>query len=499
MTDTQTAPLPDIEVYKLRYAAKYTSKGREYEGNVLIEALPPYPRTRKALRAKLTFEPRFTPAMRAWSALKRRLRLPVLARFFWAIPRVCELADHLWGRMLQSYSRRKPYTAESTRIMQAMYMRAEDSDRDDEVRWVSALTGIPGAGRRSAIAHIANKLFQPLIYHKQLDLWQIPVLKIQMPYHGRHGVSLAIAIIEAIHRVFPFPNYLQVYIRPRAGEPELMAAARHLLFIHAVGFLIVEDAQDAGREPLENFDEDTKFGKPKKKKTPVTWAAGLLMKASRSTTVPLLLSATSELEDVLGQTLDKIRLMYGSGLPHWGPLEYLPPPGMKEAMVDLFLNKLWTLTLLRKQPELTDEMRNMFLYHTFGITELIVKLYYIVQWRALQDGEETFTVQDVNKWALSHMGRLSKLARNLNDLADGDEGAKELLSRIPDLVRECGLVRTIGGVAKVKEPTFNEAKKQASKLADPNRKQPTHAKKNDKPRKGLPSPKTADISEMEED
>jgi hypothetical protein len=499
MTDAQTPPPLDIEVYKRRYAAKYTSKGREHRGNVLIEALPSYPRTRKALREKLSFDPRFTPAMREWSALQRRLKLPALARFFWAIPRVCELADHLWGVMLQSYSRRKPYSAESTRIMQAMYMRAEDSDRDDEVRWVSALTGIPGAGRRTALAHIANKLFPPLIYHKQLDLWQIPILRIQMPYHGRQGVSLAIAIIEAVHRVFPFANYLQMYVRPRAGEPQMMAAARSLLFIHAVGFLIVEDSQDAGPEPLENFDADTKFGKHEKKKTPVTWATGLLLKASKMTHVPLLLVATSELEEVLGQTLDKLRVKDGSGLPHWGAFEFLPPPGMSEAMVDLFLNKLWNLTLLREHPGLDDDMRNLFLYHTFGIPELMVKLYYIMQWRMLQEGRETFDLEDVHVCARKYMRGLSNLAIKMNRLADGDEEAKQTLSRIPDLVREFGLVRTIGGVTGTKELTFNEAKTEASKLDDPKRKQPTRAKKNDEPSKDLVIPETADISEMEED
>ena len=500
MTETAnpTQPLPSIEVYKRRYAAKYTSKGREHKGNVLIEALWRYPRDRKALRAKLSFEPRFTDAMRSWTALKRRLKLPVLARFFWALPRVCELADRMWGVMLQSYSRRKPFTPESTAIMQSMYMRAEDSDRDDEVRWVTALTGIPGAGIRSALAHIANKLFQPLIYHPKLNIWQIPVLKIQMPYHGRHGVSLAIAIIEAVHRVYPFGNYLQVYIRPRIGEPELMAAARHLLFIHYVGFLIVEDAQDTGPEPLANFDEDTKYGKPKKKRTPVTWAAGLLFKAAKATTVPLLLSATSELEDALGQTFDKLQMLHAGGLPHWGPLDFLPPPDKPVAMVDMFLNKLWTLTLLREHPKLDDDMRNMFLYLTFGIPELIVTLYYIVHWRCLQEGHETFDTKYVLKCALTCMPGLAKAAMKMNAVAEGDEDAKLTLARMPDLARELKLVRTIAGVVVMKDPTFSEAKKEASKVRSANGKQPARPKKNSEPRKELDSPVTADVSAMEE-
>jgi hypothetical protein len=496
------SPLPprsSVEEYKRRYAAKYTSKGREYKGNVLIEALPCYPRTRKALRQKLSVNPHFSSAMREWSALKRRIALKRLVRFFWAMPHVCELADHLWAEMLQSYSRRKPFTAESNRIMQAMYMRAEDSDRDDEVQWVSALTGIPGAGRRTAVSHIANKLFPLLIYHKELDLWQIPVLKIQMPYHGRQGVSLAIAIIEAVHRVFPFPNYLQMYVRPRAGEPELMAAARTLLFVHAVGFLIVEDAQDTGPQPLEMFDENTTFGKPKKKKTPVAWAAGLLFKASRAAHVPLLLVATSELEDVMGKTLDKIRLMYGNGLPHWGPLEFLPPPGFDRAPVDVFLGKIWKLTLLREHPELDDDMRNMFLYHTFGITDFMVKLYYIMQWRMLQEGKETFTQKDVHDYAVKYMGGLSRLAIKMNQLAEGDKGAQAAIAAMPDLVREFHFIRTIGGVTKEVQTSYEQAKKECEKLADPKRKPVTRKKKEAEPRKDLSEPETADVSALEED
>jgi hypothetical protein len=491
--------MPDIEEYKRRYRAKYTSKGRRHRGNVLIEALPRYPRTRKELRQKLSVDPSFGGALLAQSALRRRLALKPLARFFWAVPRVCELADHVWSEMLESYSRRKPYTAESTRIMQAMYLRAEDSDLDDEVQWVSAFTGIPGGGKTSATAHVVNKLFPPLIYHPELDLWQIPCLRIQMPFQGKHGVSLAIAIIEAIDRRYPFAKYVELYVRNRATEPELMLAARMLLFRHAVGFLFVDDAQNAGAQQLEEFDDGVMFERPKRKKTPVTWAMGLLFQAAKTTHVPLMLVATSELEDVLGQTLSKLRLQYGSGIGHWGALEYLPPPGHKHAPVDLFLSKLWQKTLLREHPPLDDNMRNMFLWHTFGIPDFMVKLFYIVQWKMLQAGVETFSLEDVHRCARKYMMGLSNLAIKMNRLAEDDDSAKEELSKIPDVAREFGLERTIAGVATVKEPTFGQAKRGSAALADPNLKSPSRNRKAAETRPDLPVPQAMPLSALEED
>jgi hypothetical protein len=499
MTEAKKTSAPNIEEYKRRYMAKYTSKGRRYRGNVLIEGLPCYPRTRKALRQKLSVDPHLGRALLGQSAQRRRLALKPLARFFWAVPRVCELADHVWAEMLESYSRRKPYTAESTRIMQAMYLRAEGSDIDDEVQWVSAFTGIPGGGKTSAAAHVVNKLFQPLIWHPALDLWQIPCLRIQMPHQGKQGVSLAIAIIEAIDRRFPFGNYVELYVRNRATEPELMLAARKLLFIHAVGFLFVDDAQNAGAQQLEDFDDGVVFERPKRKKTPVTWAVGLLFQAAKTTQVPLMLVATSELEDVLGQTLSKLRLQYGSGMGHWGALEYLPPPGHKHAPVDLFLSKLWQKTLLRNHPALTDDMRNMFLWHTFGIPDFMVKLYYIVQWKMLQAGAETFTIEDVHRCARKYMTGLSNLAIKMNRLSDDDDSAKDELSKIPDLAREFGLERTIAGVSTVREPTFASAKKNSKALADPSRKAASRNRTASETRSDLPVPQGMPVSALEED
>ena len=63
MTDTKKPGAPDIADYKRRYRAKHKGEGRTPHGNPLIERLPRYPRTRKALLRKLSVVPSFGRGM----------------------------------------------------------------------------------------------------------------------------------------------------------------------------------------------------------------------------------------------------------------------------------------------------------------------------------------------------------------------------------------------------------------------------------------------------
>ncbi|MDM0048872.1 AAA family ATPase [Variovorax sp. J22R115] len=371
-------------------------RGR-FANNVLVRALPPLPKP-EALKQRLQVLPKFSVATRKLSAHERRLRLRALSRFFLALPNVCELAEFIYSEICEGYVGREPNSPAANRRMQSEYLRGRvertTSDGGLAHNLCSALIGIPGAGKTFAIRQIA-RLFPPIIYHEEFNLWQIPLLFVQTPYKNNTGENLARAIIAAIARLYPPGDYVKLYLEGGYSELALVGVAKRLLECHRVGILIVDEAQKSGAPPIEDYDGG-QIGVSKPSKGTEKWAAGILFEASTDMSVPLLLVATSDIEVALGRRLATLRRQFGNGLPHWDPLDVLVVDG-QPSDYDLYMNALWRYMLLRQPPEYSVAFRNVFHYYTFGIPDFILKLFYVVQWRALQAGKETFTVADVHR------------------------------------------------------------------------------------------------------
>jgi hypothetical protein len=493
-TTSKYKPVKTEQYPFLHVIAHYTSKGREYAGNRLIEALPRFPKSLGELQNKLNVLPKFSKALRQQSGHKRRMALRKLARFFIATSRVYELAEFIYSEVLQGYVHRAPNSPEANRIMQHLYLKGKIEKASPfggtAVQFSSALTGIPGAGKSIAAAQI-ERLFPPIIFHPELNIWQIPILRIQMPYHGKRDVNLASAIIAEIDRRYPPGGYRRIYLdSPRA---DLMGDAQHLLAIHCVGLLLVDDAQQSGVEPLEEYDGGV-MKLPKRPRTPVYWAAGLLFDASNTIHFPLLFIATAELEQVLGKTMSKLRRAYGNGLPHWDPLDAEILPGGRKSEYDVFMNVLWSESLLRNHPKFNASFRNIFHFYTFGIPDFIVKLYYALQLRMLWDNKETFTLDDIHFVAAKCLEAIIRLTRKMRRLAESDPEAQSTLALMTEMAAEFKLKAGVSGVKH--SPTESESKiRKESTLPPPTGRAKRARSAQDRP-SDLVQPETSDASQI---
>src|SRR6185369_8984371 len=434
-----------------------------FGNNVLIRALPAFPKSLAALKKKLQVLPKFHDRLRARSAQQRRLQLRQLARFFLALPNVCELAELIYMEICEGYVGREPNTAAANRRMQAEYLRGTvertTAEGGTSLKLCSALMGIPGSGKTFAIYQIA-RLFPPIIFHPEYNLWQIPILIVQMPYKNNSGLNLAYAIVLAISRLYPPGDYLNLYLTGRYSETALLSVAKRLLEIHRVGIVIVDEAQKTGSQPLEEFKgEPIEVQKPSR--ATEKWAAGILFEASTDMHVPLLLVATSELEIALGKRASTMRRNHGNGLRHWDPLD-TTIVDERPSDYDLYMSALWEQTLLRDHPKYTLDFRNTFHYYSFGIPDFMLKLYYVVQWRALQEDRETFTVADVHHVARTYFKAVTRRAGHMHRLVEKyDEESAQCLASKPDLAPEFGL--TYGATGTAAKPLVDS--RQASKEA----------------------------------
>ncbi|MES1264679.1 MAG: hypothetical protein ABUU24_03390, partial [Variovorax sp.] len=180
----------------------------------------------------------------------------------------------------------------------------------------------------------------------------------------------------------------------------------------------------------------------------------LLITASNRMQVPLLMSGTAELRDVMGKRLSKVRRMVGEGMRPWGPLSVVPSRTSPHSDYDIFMNVLWEFNWLQNPPEYA-KFRSIFHYYTFGIPDFIIKLFKAVQWRALEDGLETFDEALVHQVANEELGAITRITQKMHK-ARTDLSARAELSMIADVAAEFGLSPLAENFEK-KEASLEEA------------------------------------------
>lgn len=406
-----------------------------FSGHRLISALRPFPKTRRELKSLLNNLPDYSPEQRMYPRALRKMQLAQLLRVFAALSRNCELAEYMYAMICEGYVAREPHSAKSNEILQGLHectSLEQFSARKrvaNTAQFCSALTGMPGSGKSSTLAHIVASLYEPIIYHPDINVWQIPVLSIEMAYDGASQATLAHAIISAIDKIYPVGDYARLYLRPRMNAEERLLAAFTLIHIHCVGMVIVDEAQN------RDYTADKGAG-ARKRKLGQAPLSTLLITASNRLEVPLLLVGTAELEESIGNRLSKVRRL--AGLPHWGPLSLeATKKGPSEYYV--FLSLLWQYQWLQEPPELTDRIYNLFHYYTAGVPDFVVKLFYYVQWDCLQAEEETFDEETIHRVAHKRMASIAKVTKAIHTR---DKAALTMLAQIPDLAPDLGLSPT---------------------------------------------------------
>lgn len=408
-------PSTPISQYPEILAEKWEHPIARYNSNPLITALRPLPDDEQ-LQTALSHLPEFEDSDRNAPAGLRIQLLEELTSFYLCLPRVVDAMQAIHAMIFQSYLRRAPLSTEDALIRQKLYQSASFSDLFGKVQhtitgeFVAALLGIPGGGKSQAVLRSTAHL-RCVIYHEELDIYQIPVLIIEMPYQGSSVVTLAYAIIHALNSAFPSGNYVEIYLKRYPNAEALLIDALSLLRIHYVGMLIVDEGQNT------NY---IKYSQSKAIKSDAqTPLASLLITATNAIKVPLLFCATPELRDTLSGRLSMKRRTAGRGLSDWGPLSLGTIDGSGKRILgefEVFLQTLWKYQLTKVFTEFTQEISNAFYLHTLGIPDLIVKLFHSVQRRAIRHTDsEIISLELIHEVARSEFADLSEFMDDIRN------------------------------------------------------------------------------------
>lgn len=349
----------------------------QFQGNPLVEALPP-PMTDQGLMEALMLMPDFDIEQRGWSTSERLMMLETLQNFMVPMAKHTELCRALDAMLRAGYVGRAPRTPGHAEIFQSIYAKQmagqtfsqTASSRTPQLS--TALIGISGMGKTTTVhrwcAHLPK-----VIYHAEYNLYQIPVLHVEMPSDGSSIKGLAHGILQKIDELVPGANYYDMYAQKgRTGADTLMRSVARVMNLHLVGLLICDEVQNLANSKKGSQTVMTE-----------------LVSAANDLKVPILFIGTNKSAKVLGTDFRQSRRSSGHGIAPWERL--LPGTAAAASEWDIFLEILWQFQWVKKPVPLNSLLSRYMFDCTQGVIDLSIKLFAAAQARAMLDGTETLT------------------------------------------------------------------------------------------------------------
>ncbi len=356
-----------------------------FAGNPLIEALPAALEPDEILEL-FSVTPPFDPEQRTWSTSERIQMLKTLSSFMVPLERHLALAAELDSLLRNGLVSRRPGTPEFVRHMQAIYegrlakVRAACVDgEDEELQQALLLLGVSGMGKTKFLKRWAASL-PKVIYHASLNLYQIPVLHIELPSNGMSVAGLCNGIFRAVDKLVPGCNYLEnLALKGKPSAETLIQRAASVLYRHCVGLLIGDEVQNL-----------TNAGKGKQ--TVMTE----LVSMANVLSLPIVFIGTNKASALFGQDFRASRRVSGLGGDHWDRLHEgtsIGEDGDTSSEWYEFLSVLWRYQWTRSPVELTTELSSTLYSCCQGVLDTAIKIFAAAQARAMLDGTEVVTVE----------------------------------------------------------------------------------------------------------
>jgi hypothetical protein len=367
----------------------------DYEGNPLIEALPPV----------FSFEDWFTflenPARISKEEQSREAHLRShfilrLQRFYQPLPKHLDLAMRIDQILRQGYVGRNPVTADRGEILQELYDSGQQGHKDhcvytDYQPILSiSLIGASGMGKSTTTEHILSR-YPQVLYHEEYALHQIVWMKLDCPPDGSIK-QLALDFIQELDRLLG--TEFSKGMSSRKGTDELLHHVKSLAATYSLGLLVIDEIQNlsvkksGGREAMMNFFQEL----------------------CNTLRVPILLMGTMKAMKILQLDFRQARRNAAVGSFIWDPMK------MDENWRFL-LESIWEYQWLREPIPLTDEMVDFLYQETQGVVAVLSSLFILAQFRALRSNQEQLT-EDLFKRTLDK--DLSPIKPMLSALRSGD-------------------------------------------------------------------------------
>ena len=388
-------PLADYRDHKLP----------EYNRNPMIQALPPILSNDQFIDA-VTQLPDFSPHEMELEAKYRFHCIERLSRYFDPQHESLYLYEAICTLIMQGYLGRNllepEYAGRSQQIYSAINAKAGKKLEEHVNVPTSAssltLIGPSGIGKTTNLINIL-RLFPQVINHSDYSVYQLVWIKVDCPHAGSLK-GLCIDIFLAVDKALG-TNYAKKFGNTRNSEDYMLAQVSQIAHTQHLGVLVIDEMQNLvnvkrGRDALLNF----------------------LVKLDNIIGIPVIRIGTSEAFPIFQGNFRNARRATGNGLILWDRMKKNHQAKDSEDW-SYFIDGIWEYQWTKTITPLTQEIRDVLYDECQGIIDIAIKLYKMVQWRAIAlGGEEVITAKLIRQVAKEGLPLVKPM---LSYIRDGDK------------------------------------------------------------------------------
>jgi hypothetical protein len=390
--DSMPHTAPRLLVVKGRTVqAAYRDTGiPDYDGNPLIEALPPV-LTDDQATVGLACYPRYDEAHRHAPEHIRYHLIQNSLRCFIPLDIHLDLQRRFSCLIRVGYAGRNPLAAEFWKRFAGAFKTfdqyGEQRQLPNEASKAAGfnIIGISGAGKSLSVERILN-LYPQVIYHGQYRdrsfiNAQVVWVKLDCPFDGSVK-GLCVNFFQAIDDMLT-TNYRRNYAHNRRTSDEMLPDMALLAANHFLGVLVIDEiqrlssARSGGAARMLNF----------------------FVQLVNTIGVPVVLIGNYKALSALSGDFSQMRRGTGQGDLIWDRMA-------RDEEWRFFLESLWRLQYTREvcRLELDPSLVDVLYEETLGISDLAVKAYMFAQERAISSGRERITASIIRSAVRDKLG-----------------------------------------------------------------------------------------------
>jgi hypothetical protein len=446
----------------------------EYQGNPLIEALPPIWTRTEVTRLLAQFPPYSAEQRRLPAHL--RLHLIENAREFF-IPQGIhlEIEMRISCMLRRGLQQRNPaewfYWSKLDERIASLQTRPNGKIFSPPNARGFAIVGISGMGKTTAVANVLS-LYPQVITHSRyrqqdLILQQIVWLKLDCPLDGSTK-GLCLNFFQAVDDLLGTDYYDRYTGGGRRTVDDLLPRMARVASLHCLGVLVIDE--------IQNLSEAKSGGSAR--------MLNFFVQLENTIGVPFILIGTPKAIPALSGEFRQARRATEQGDVYWERMKETTTDtrgsGNKRAdpVWEEFIRALWDYQYLRQKTSLKADLSSDALSHALydesqGITAIAVTLYLLAQRRAINSETEKITVGLIRSVARDSQHLIGPMlnqlkleghwrSRGISNLADLDTGAlasdRAFLSKTADIAAtpskssKSGTARRKADLAPLSEP-----------------------------------------------
>ncbi|MBC9784296.1 ATP-binding protein [Heliobacterium chlorum] len=355
----------------------------DYQGNPLIEALPPILSEEEAVEALISY-PQIEAAERYLSPQYRYHCVNRLQRYFQPMEHHLILERQVACLIRQGYIGRNPRSKEYTIRLQQNNSRdvySEPYKNAPNVRSGASsfsLIGVSGIGKTTALERILSLYPQIIVHETPLNLYQLVWVKLDCPFDGSLK-GLCINFFMEVDRLLG-TNYYKKFASSRLSVDTMLAKMSHVANLHCVGALIIDEIQHLSLAKSGGADKMLNF----------------FVTLINTIGIPVILVGTPKALSVLSHEFRQARRSSGYGNSEWKRME-------RDDNWDLLIEGMWHYQWTQEEILLTEELKEALYEESQGIIDIAIKIYMMAQWQAISTGKEYINAATIHQVAKENL------------------------------------------------------------------------------------------------